>query len=155
MLSVPLVQRVSPPLPASQDTYNHRIRRVELAAPACDAVSGFYSDASSGYKYATMDRTSYSSRSFGCQRAYLNLPTGWELVPADSDGIRIGTGFPWGTHLVVFSNGDAYRTTLFGGASNKNRGGSNILRTSTLNGAPAYKPGNCHYTVLIRASLSC
>eukprot|EP00964_Phaeocystis_antarctica_P058850 scaffold34914_cov58-Phaeocystis_antarctica.AAC.3 len=28
-LSAPLVQRVSPPMPASQDTHNNRIRRVE------------------------------------------------------------------------------------------------------------------------------
>merc|ERR1712021_197980 len=88
--------------------------------------------------------------------AYLNLPTGWELAPADGDGIRIGTGLAWGTHVVVFSNGESYRTYNFGGASNKNRyTATNYLATSTLNGAPAYKPNGCHLRILIRASLSC
>eukprot|EP00964_Phaeocystis_antarctica_P001233 scaffold654_cov34-Phaeocystis_antarctica.AAC.1 len=57
--------------------------------PPCDVVAGFYNDASSGYRYARMDGTSYDSTVAVCQLAYYNLPTGWELAPADSDGIRI------------------------------------------------------------------
>ena len=48
---------------------------IKLATP-CDVVSGFYNDASSGYKYATINGWAYSSTVVGCQRAYYNLPTG-------------------------------------------------------------------------------
>jgi len=120
-------------------------------ASACDAVSGFYSDASSGYKYATMDGTSYDSTSWGCQSAYLNLPTGWELAPYDSDGIRIAKVGKWGASVMVYSNGKSYWT---GSASNRFYN-SGMLLTRTLNGAPAYKPNVCNGRVLIRTSLSC
>merc|ERR1712194_417343 len=142
--------------------YAHGTVSISFLQPApSDDVPGFYSDASNGYKYATMDGTSYSLTSNGCQTAYLNLPTGWELAPADGDGIRIGTGLAWGTHVVVFSNGESYRTYNFGGASNKNRyTATNYLATSTLNGAPAYKPNGCHlrraeHTYFVRYTTLC
>merc|ERR1712085_128967 len=103
-------------------------------AAACDAVSGFYSDASSGYKYATMDGTSYDSTSWGCQSAYLNLPTGWELAPFDSDGIRIAKVGKWGASVMVYSNGKSYWTAASSGLFFR----IGMLSTSTLNGAPAY-----------------
>ena len=122
-------------------------------ASSCNGfdVGGSYSDASSGYKYATIDGTSYSSTSIACQSGAYSLPTGWEVAPADSDGIRMARVGGWGCHVVVYSNGDAY------GTSNYNEGlwNSGMLVTSTLNGAPAYGVGSCSLRALIRAPSSC
>ena len=130
-------------------------------------VSGQYVDTPSGYKYATIDGTSYSLASSACQKpacqngrqgvsypcqsgAY-NLPTGWELAPPDSDGIRIANVGGWGTHVVVYSTGAAYKTSNYGtGLWNPG-----MLTTSTLNGAPAYGVGSCSLRVLIRAPSAC
>ena len=100
-----------------------------------------------------MDGTSYSSTVIRCQRAYYNLPTGWELAPADSDGIRIAGVGGWGANVVVYSNGAGYWTTIHPPLGLWKASGK--LLTSTLNGAPAYKPNGCYLAVLIRASLSC
>jgi len=115
---------------------------------------GFYSDASSGYNYATIDGTSYSSASPACQSGYYNMPIGWELAPPDSNGIRMATEFRWGTNLLVYSNGASYWTTG-SGRGQLYASGRNFLTTSTLNGAPAYGVSACHFRVLIRAPLSC
>ena len=101
-----------------------------------------------------MDGKPYSSTVASCQRAYYNLPTGWELAPADSDGIRIATVGAWGTHILVYSNGNAYLAKYYGANAGRYSSSGQLL-TSTLNGAPAYKPRACHYAVLIRAPLSC
>ena len=59
----------------------------------------------------------------------------------------------WGTHVVVYSNGDAYRTTNYAPAGLLWNSG--MLVTSTLNGAPAYGVGSCSLRALIRAPSSC
>ena len=99
-----------------------------------------------------MDGTFYYSNALACQTDYYNLPTGWELAPPDSDGIRIAKVGKWGTEVVVYSNGDAYWTA---NSYNGGQFGASKLMTSTRNGAPAYKPEGCRLRVLIRASLSC
>ena len=99
-----------------------------------------------------MDGTSYSQGSpYSCQNQYYNLPSGWELAPPDSDGVRIATVGGWGTQVVVYSGGTAY------GTSNYNPGlfSGSWLDTSTLNGAPAYKPLGCNLRVLMRAPSAC
>ena len=117
-------------------------------------VNGLYDDAQSGYKYATLDGTSYSSSSTACQSGAYNLPTGWELAPADSDGIRMATVGGWGTSVLVYSDGQTYRTTNWAPAGTQWTSGK--LTTSTLNGAPAYGVSICSLRVLIRVStLNC
>ena len=59
----------------------------------------------------------------------------------------------WGTHVVVYSNGDAYGTANYG--AGRFSPDTNWLTTSTLNGAPAYGALGCSLRVLIRASLYC
>eukprot|EP00964_Phaeocystis_antarctica_P068485 scaffold41479_cov58-Phaeocystis_antarctica.AAC.1 len=101
-----------------------------------------------------MDGKPYDSTVLSCQTTYYNLPTGWELAPADSDGIRIAGVGVWGASVVVYSNGYGHLTKDYG-ASAGNSWRSGLLSTSTLNGAPAYKPNLCNLAVLIRAPLSC
>jgi hypothetical protein len=116
----------------------------------CDAavVNGFYYDAQSGHKYATIDGTLYSSTSRGCQSGNYNLPTGWEVAPADADGIRMSTIGGWGSDCLVYSNGDSYRTPVGGSAGTSC--GSGLLTTTT---GPAYGVGGCSRRVLIRVSV--
>lgn len=99
------------------------------------------------HKYAVMDGTSPDESSAGCQREYLPMPEGWELVPysddVDQNVIRTHV---WGTHVVVFSNGEGY------GAKNYSPGrwvydGKNML----LEENGQYKPRYCHLRILIQA----
>ena len=117
-------------------------------------MNGWWSDAQSGYKYATIDGTPHSSTSGGCSVA-LNLPTGWELAPSDSDGIRMATVGVWGTYCLVYSDGEAYYTTYWSSQKGSSCG-SGRLTTSTLNGAAAYGVSECdgvyRMRVLIRVS---
>ena len=117
-----------------------------------DDAPGQYDDASSGYKYATLDGTSYSSEDIGCQGAAYNLPSGWELAPDDADGMRMTGVGGWGTHVVVFEDGDGYWTTTATtmGRTAGTLFGASKLTTSTRNGAPAYGVSICSLRVLIR-----
>ena len=131
-------------------------------AGVCDAavVNGFYYDAQSGHKYATIDGTSYSSTTVGCTSStasgytsggkyYHSLPTGWEVAPADADGIRMSTIAGWGTHILVYSDGTGYGTTLY---SPGNYYASDRLLTS----GGGYSVNGCSLRVLIRVSnLNC
>ena len=125
---------------------------------AANDVAGFYNDAPSSYKYATIDGISYASTTAACQSGAYNLPTSWELAPPDSDGIRMATVGGWGTNLLVYSNGDAYRTSNFGNSWHPpgSLNSDDKLTTSTLNGADAYGCSQCDCRVLIRVSaLNC
>ena len=52
----------------------------------------------------------------------------------------------WGTSAVVYSNGNAYSTTMGGNGL----WGDNMLQTGWLNGKPAYGVSVCHLRVFIR-----
>ena len=100
-----------------------------------------------------MTGTSYSTTSpYGCPSQFLNLPSGWELAPPDSDGIRIARVGGWGTHVVVYSTGAAYGTSNYG--AGVFGAGTNWLQT---NGAvpPAYKVIGCSLRVLMRTLSTC
>ena len=132
-------------------------QQASISTPHCgaDDVNGFYNDAQSSHKYATIDGTSYSSTAVGCQSGSYNLPSGWELAPSDADGIRMSTIGGWGTRHLDYSDGKAYRTTYYG-TSAGTQWGSGHLTNSTLNGAPAYGVDICDMRVLIRVStLNC
>lgn len=118
------------------------------AAPANAAPAVEMKDVEWGnHKYAVMDGTNPDDSNAGCQREYLPMPEGWELVPysddVDQNVIRTHV---WGTHVVVFSNGEGY------GAKNYSPGrwvydGKNML----LEENGQYKPRYCHLRILIQA----
>ena len=104
------------------------------------------------YVYAVMDHCArdngYGECSSNCQSSYIALPSGWELVPYSADLVtnvvrRSPTetsAYGWGTHCLVFSNGESYYT---------NSGiacGSGQLLTS----GNSYKISSCCRKVLMR-----
>merc|ERR1712098_536525 len=99
------------------------------------------------HKYAVMDGTNPDESSAGCQRDYLPMPEGWSLVPYSNDvDVNVVRTHVWGTHVVVFSNGEGY------GAKNSSPGrwlydGKNML----LEENGQYKPRYCHLRILIQA----
>lgn len=58
-----------------------------------------------GVRYATLDATVKESSAVGCQDDFLALPDGWEIAPQDESAVAVTAGWPWGTHLLVYSDG--------------------------------------------------
>ena len=58
-----------------------------------------------GVRYATLDATVKESSAVGCQDDFLALPDGWEIAPQDESAIAVTAAWPWGTHLLVYSDG--------------------------------------------------
>ena len=65
------------------------------------------------YLYASLDNADPKSVSVGTQQTHLALPDGWEIAPSEPLVVsEIIAKHPWGTHVVVCANGNAYSTTL-------------------------------------------
>jgi hypothetical protein len=71
-----------------------------------------------GYCYATMDMRKYDTAmrpSMGtdevCQRNYIPLPEGWDLVPDNEDIREMVKAHPWSTDVAILSNGETASTS--------------------------------------------
>ena len=59
------------------------------------------------YEWRTLDGTSHTSTSIGCQSSYMALPAGgWVLAPDNADAVAVTAAYPWGTHVLVFASGE-------------------------------------------------
>ena len=101
-----------------------------------------------GYRYAVMTDTPKSTTSATCQDSYIAMPAGWSLVPYSADIVSnvvtdpSTNSYQWGTHCLVFSNGNSYRT----------EGGGDCGGTTLVTSGSSYKVGGCNRRVLIRRS---
>jgi uncharacterized repeat protein (TIGR02543 family) len=100
------------------------------------------------YCYEALDGTLYTNTTVGCQTDYLPLPAGWSLVPYAADiELNVVRPYPWGTHVMVFSEGGSYGTSLYSPGFHYSP--SLLVQGST------YKPVACSYRILIRKELTC
>ena len=75
----------------------------------CPSYAVAYGD----YCYASMDKQPASSSSGSCQDSYIAMPDGWGLVPYSAALVtNVVAQHPFGTHILVFANGDSYGTCL-------------------------------------------
>ncbi len=108
------------------------------------------------WRYATLDATSKDSPAVGCQDNYLPLPAGWEISPQDSDAIAVTAAHPWGTHLLVYSDG-GQRYTLNEDYSSPGQArewyccGDGRTALGTSSDGTQYKANACARRILLRA----
>ncbi len=60
------------------------------------------------HEYRTLDGTSPTATSSGCQSSYMALPAGgWVLSPYDDAARAVTAMYPWGADCLVFADGDS------------------------------------------------
>ena len=102
-----------------------------------------------GYEYRTLDGTSPSQTASGCQSYYLPLPSGgWELAPGDAESIEVTAAHPWGTDVLVMSNGYGYRT------QNLPPPGAYLFDSVLLTSGSQYRVDVCNGHILMRRRLA-
>ena len=107
-----------------------------------------------GYCYASMDYLQCSASATAgscpkkCQDYFMELPSGWELVPYSASVVReVVAKYYFGTSVVLFSNGHSYWTK-------DNSPGSLYRKTNKLSrNGNSYKATGCSLKVLMRMRL--
>jgi hypothetical protein len=102
-----------------------------------------YSVTYSGVVFAALDGTSPSGYSYGCQTAYVQLPSGWIIAPDNAASQEVIRAYPWDTAVMLVANGNSYGTALY-------RAGLWASNGLLYNGAGGYMPGACYFRVLIQ-----
>jgi hypothetical protein len=99
------------------------------------------------YEYRTLDGTSPTSTSVGCQDSYMALPAGgWVLAPDDAAAVAVTAAYPWGTHCLVFANGNSIGGTQYYAGSNCDSG-------TLLQSGNRYAVNGCSRRILIRRQI--
>ena len=97
-----------------------------------------------GYFYAILSGGDVNSMSMTCGDQYLALPDdGWELAPDEENTIAVASNYPFGTHVLVMSNGCGYGTATYTKGVLWN---CNMLGQSGIE----YKVNACNLQILIR-----
>jgi cullin-associated NEDD8-dissociated protein 1 len=98
------------------------------------------------WEYSTMDfcapTAAFGACPKNCQDVPVAMPAGWMLAPFNSDGLNLLKTYSFGTHVVVFGNGDAYGTRGF-------MPGQKYGHGLLVKSASGYQPRGCSMKVLI------
>ena len=112
-----------------------------------------------GKYYAALDGWSPTdSDTQGCQSQYLPLPSGWSIAPDNADSLSVISRYPWGTDLMVLSNGAQYYTynSRYSGQAGQSRpwyccsdGPTPLGQQTSYNGEVLYAVTSCARRILI------
>ena len=133
------------------EVHHHRSGGRELLSATYDSDTGLVTY--DGHDYITMDEcpanTAYGSCSAGtCQNTLLSMPDGYELAVYSQDVVdNVVANYPWGTHVVVFSDGSAY------GGSDYTQG-QLFAENKLLTSGSTYAVSVCALKVLMRSIVS-
>jgi hypothetical protein len=112
------------------------------------------------YEYRTLDGTSPTSTSIGCQScvcpqcancflSYMALPAGgWVLSPDDAAAVAVATAYPWGTDSLVFANGNSIHGPSRTGWQGVQAGSGKLLQSGNQ-----YAVNGCDRRILIRRQI--
>eukprot|EP00039_Didymoeca_costata_P001542 m.53165 g.53165 ORF g.53165 m.53165 type:complete len:2857 (+) comp10848_c0_seq1:153-8723(+) len=129
----------------------NRVPEYNTCARITDAISVVYGD----YKYKTLKAgVTVSGTTASCQRTFLSVPSGWELVNRDNGTIQsVVKCSPWSTNGIVFKDGSVYGTNMNVSLGGVQLFANNGLLTESVISGDVYKPSSCHQQILIRKRL--
>ena len=97
-----------------------------------------------GNQYRTLGNSQPNSRTPGCDRSLQPIPAGWTIAPDDAASAYVARTYYWGTHVLVFSNGNTIRTKNY--SQSGKRWAANMLGKSGGN----VRTNSCSLRILLK-----